>query len=140
MITILNCCSRYRPRQNYQPMLSVTKVLSRGGLQRDTKEWPGKDMSWDNRSSQGDPFQLFPALNPSHLFPFKDDPTDKNSHGYIDQEGFVKDQNNQYTGWRAVNFFPYAIFTPLTGSVSGIYIRLPKSYMSIEGKVDISTY
>ena len=104
------------------------------------KARPGKDMSWDNRSQKGEPLQLFPALDPQHLFPYKDDPTDKNTHGYIDKEGFVKDQNDQYTGWRAVNFFPYAIFTPLTGSVSGIYIRLPRAFMSLEGKIDISIY
>ena len=32
----------------------------------------------------------------------------------------AKSDSNQPTGWRAVNFFPYGIFTPMSGSVSGI--------------------
>ena len=86
-------------------------------------------------------FVLFPALNPNHLFPYNaDDPTHGNAHGYIDEEGFIRNEREEYTGWRAVNFFPYAIFSPLTGSVSGIYIRLPREYMQTNGKQDINTY
>ena len=85
-------------------------------------------------------FVLFPALNPNHLFPYNaDDPTHGNAHGYIDEGGFIQ-RKEEYTGWRAVNFFPYAIFSPLTGSVSGIYIRLPREYMQTNGKQDINTY
>lgn len=105
------------------------------------KARPGKDMNWDNRSQAGNKYQLFPALNPQDLFPYKEkNPTENGAHGYIDQEGFVKDRQNKYTGWRAVNFFPYAIFTPLTGSVSGIYLRLPGKFMTADGSVDISVY
>jgi len=86
-------------------------------------------------------FALFPALNPNYLFPYNaDDPTHGNTHGYIDEEGFIRNEREEYTGWRAVNFFPYAIFSPLTGSVSGIYIRLPREYMHTNGKQDINIY
>ncbi len=105
------------------------------------KARPDGDTTWDNMKQAGSEFQLFPALNPQDLFSYKaDNPTGNNRHGYIDQEGFIKDKQDQYTGWRAVNFFPYAIFTPLTGSVSGIYIRLPKPFMQKQGKIDIDVY
>ena len=67
-------------------------------------------------------------------------PTGNGNHGYIDPQGFVRDEQNGYTGWRAVNFFPYAIFTPLSGSVSGIYLRLPVSFMNSGGAFDLATY
>jgi hypothetical protein len=99
------------------------------------------DDSWNNISNADSEFQLFPALNPNDLFPYyEENPTDNGTHGYVDQEGFVKDKNDEYTGWRAVNFFPYALFTPLTGSVSGIYIRLPREFMTKESEVDIDIY
>lgn len=102
---------------------------------------PDGDTTWDNAKQKGKPFQLFPALNPKDLYPFNaENPTGNNTHGYIDAEGFVKDKTGAFTGWRAVNFFPYAIFTPLTGSVSGIYIRLPKPFMTKDGKIDMETY
>ncbi len=72
-----------------------------------------------------DSFRLFPALNPAAL--------------PADDDGFVRTQNSAEmlfsdakglnTGWRAVNFMPYGIFTPHTGSVSGIYIRLDAKFM-----------
>jgi len=45
-----------------------------------------------------------------------EDPTTGGHHGFVDEEGYVRDETEGYTGWRSVNFFPYAIFTPLTGS------------------------
>jgi len=99
------------------------------------------DDSWNNLSNADSDFQLFPSLNPDDLFPYSDkNPTDDATHGYIDQQGFVRNNKNGYTGWRAVNFFPYAIFTPLTGAVSGIYIRLPKLFMTKDGEIDIEVY
>lgn len=99
------------------------------------------DQSWNNLSNQESDLQLFPALDPDDLFPYTEaDPTGGGRHGYVDGEGFVRDRNSGYTGWRAVNFFPYAIFTPLTGSVSGIYIRLPRRYMTQDGEPDIDIY
>ncbi len=56
--------------------------------------------------------------------------------------GFFKDGARRWiTGWRAVNFMPYGIFTPMTGSVSGIYIRLPEIFMQREdGSFDLAIY
>jgi hypothetical protein len=97
--------------------------------------------NWLHAGKPEDPFALFPALNPRHLFPYnRNDPTGNGKHGYIDPEGFVRDEQNGYTGWRAVNFFPYAIFTPLTGSVSGIYIRLPRPFMTENDEFDVEVY
>jgi hypothetical protein len=86
-------------------------------------------------------FVLFPALNPSNLFPYREnDPTGGGTHGFVDGDGFVRDEKEAFTGWRAVNFFPYGIFTPLTGSVSGIYIRLPRPFRSENGKFNQEIY
>lgn len=94
-----------------------------------------------NDQSPNSNFILFPALNPNHLYPYtKENPTSNGMHGFIDNQGFVQTENEQYTGWRAVNFFPYTLFTPLTGSVSGIYIRLPEKFMSTKGEVNIDIY
>ncbi len=97
--------------------------------------------SWLNQDSPNSNYILFPALNPNHLFPFvHNNPTNNGVNGYINPEGFVVDEKDKYTGWRAINFFPYAIFTPLTGSVSGIYIRLPQIFMTKKGTFDIDIY
>ncbi|MBN1273130.1 MAG: hypothetical protein JXB26_12745 [Candidatus Aminicenantes bacterium] len=102
---------------------------------------PDGDDTWNNLGQGNSEFQLFPALNPDNLFPYKPgDPTWGGEHGYIDEEGFVRNKEDIYTGWRAVNFFPYAIFTPLTGSVSGIYIRLPRDFMTKDGKINVEIY
>lgn len=96
---------------------------------------------WINTEQPQDALALFPALNPNHLFPYEPgDPTSKGSHGFVDPEGFVRDESDEVTGWRAINFFPYGIFTPMTGSVSGIYIRLPRSFMTRAGQVDLAVY
>lgn len=97
--------------------------------------------SWMNTADPDSPLALFPSLNPQHLFPYNgNDPTGGNIHGYIDPEGFVRNEKNEFTGWRGINFFPYAIFTPLTGSVSGIYIRLPEKFMTNRGKFSADVY
>jgi hypothetical protein len=99
------------------------------------------DSSWNNLKQKNHPMQLFPALDPNHLYPNKkDDPTDSGAHGFIDSEGFVRNEKGEPTGWRAINFFPYAIFTPLTGSVSGIYIRLPEPFRTNKGIVSLEIY
>lgn len=99
------------------------------------------DSGWSNLKEKNHPMQLFPALNPNHLYPNKtDDPTDAATYGYIDPTGFVRNEKGELTGWRAVNFFPYAIFTPLTGSVSGIYIRLPERFRTDNGAVSLDIY
>lgn len=96
---------------------------------------------WVNNQSPNKSFILFPSLNPNHLYPYnKENPTNNKMHGFIDNKGFVRDENKQYTGWRAVNFFPYALFTPFTGSVSGIYIKLPLHFMTQNGEINIDLY
>ncbi|HQT05567.1 MAG TPA: hypothetical protein PLU46_11320, partial [Thiotrichales bacterium] len=55
--------------------------------------------------------------------------------------GFYRDAQGIMTGWRAINFMPYGIFSPQTGSVSGIYIRLPVAFMqNDQGKFDTTIY
>jgi hypothetical protein len=99
------------------------------------------DDSWNNTRNAGHALQLMPALDPNNLYPYDaHNPTDGGRHGYIDDKGFVRDAKDGYTGWRAINFFPYAIFTPLTGSVSGIYIRLPRQFMTENGEFSAVTY
>ncbi len=96
---------------------------------------------WFNSKVTDNSFALFPALDPRNLFPFKEtDPTNGGKNGYIDLKGFVRNNMGLYTGWRAVSFFPYSIFTPVTGSVSGIYIRLPISFMCQNGIFDELIY
>ncbi|HLW06706.1 MAG TPA: hypothetical protein VKY45_04020, partial [Marinilabiliaceae bacterium] len=97
--------------------------------------------TWINNQSPNKNFILFPSLNPNHLFPYNEkNPTSNGKHGFIDNKGFVQTEKQQYTGWRAVNFFPYALFTPLTGSVSGIYIKLPLHFMTKNGEINIKLY
>ncbi len=103
------------------------------------KARPRRSAEWLNRENKE--FVLFPALNPQHLYPFRQvDPTSRGTHGFIDEEGFVRDERKAYTGWRAINFFPYGIFTPISGSVSGIYIRLPERFRNVRGRFDAQTY
>jgi hypothetical protein len=100
---------------------------------------PNNTRGWLNDNSRS--FVLFPALNPRHLFPENEqNPTSDTAHGYIDKDGFVRDEKAQTTGWQAINFFPYGIFTPLSGSVSGIYIRLPEPFRTDQGKPSPSKY
>ncbi len=115
----------YVRRDNWTPLYDRVRTESGG--------------NWIN--PEAGEFVLFPALNPRHLFPeMQPDPTSGGKHGYVDGDGFVRDEHARHTGWRAVNFFPYGIFSPLTGSVSGIYLRLPESLMQEEGVFNIETY
>lgn len=96
---------------------------------------PGDPRRWD--AGVAHPFRLFPGLDPADL------PAD--SDGFVrsadSEHGFFRDQQGWLTGWRAINFVPYGIFTPLTGSVSGIYIRLPTVFMRDEqGRFSRSIY
>ncbi|MBN2492589.1 MAG: hypothetical protein JXQ29_17210 [Planctomycetes bacterium] len=101
----------------------------------------GSGTGWRNTEHPDDPFALFPALDPADLFPYDAaDPTAGGTHGHVDPQGFVRDRDGRLTGWRAVNFFPYGIFTPLTGSVSGVYIRLPRIFMTRGGVEDAAIY
>lgn len=83
------------------------------------------DKKVSNSTIKDDAYRLFPALNPSSL------PAD--SDGFVrtayEDEMLFNDLHGKNTGWRAINFMPYGIFTPHTGSVSGVYIRLDAKYM-----------
>lgn len=98
---------------------------------------PGDPRHWDGGGGDA-PFRLFPGLDPADL------PAD--ADGFVrsgtPRNGFFQDGDGRWiTGWRAVNFMPYGIFTPMTGSVSGIYIRLPSPFMQREdGGFDLDVY
>lgn len=98
---------------------------------------PGDPRHWDGGGGDA-PFRLFPGLDPADL------PADPD--GFVrsaaPRNGFFKDESGRWiTGWRAVNFMPYGIFTPVTGSVSGIYVRLPPPFMQREdGAFDLEVY
>ena len=90
-----------------------------------------------NSHVKDDEFRLLPALNPTAL------PAD--SDGFvrteIEEESLFRDDKGLNTGWRSVNFMPYGIFTPHTGSVSGVYIRLDEKFMkNEEGVFDAEVY
>ena len=90
-----------------------------------------------NSHVKDDEFRLFPALNPAAL------PAD--SDGFVrvenEEESLFRDEKGFNTGWRSINFMPYGIFTPHTGSVSGVYIRLDQKFMkNEEGVFDVEVY
>ncbi len=96
---------------------------------------PLKTTAWD--SGTDSPFRLLPALDPSDL-PAQSDGFVRTSRN---ENSFFTDSAGMNTGWRAINFMPYGIFSPQTGSVSGIYIRLPVAFMQDENKqFSVSTY
>jgi hypothetical protein len=90
-----------------------------------------------NSDIADDALRLFPALNPQSL------PADED--GFVrthqSEEALFSDAKGLNTGWRAINFMPYGIFTPHTGSVSGIYIRLDEKFMKdANGSFDLESY
>ncbi|SEA54123.1 type II secretion system protein C [Thiothrix caldifontis] len=96
---------------------------------------PGDPKQWDAGVQSA--FRLFPGLDPADL-PAKADGFVRSQQA---KNGFFSDAQGWITGWRAINFMPYGIFTPMTGSVSGIYIRLPETFMQREdGSFDLATY
>jgi len=96
---------------------------------------PGSVKDWDPKINSA--WRLFPALSPDDL-PAKADGFVRSTN---EQRGFFNDGQGWNTGWRAVNFMPYGIFTPLAGSVSGIYIRLPDTFMkNKKGEFDLPIY
>lgn len=97
---------------------------------------PGDARAWD--AAVQHPFRLFPGLDPADLPAAAEDGFVRSSRA---ANGFFHDGKGFVTGWRAVNFFPYGLFTPLTGSVSGIYLRLPEPFMKdAQGRFDLATY
>jgi len=97
---------------------------------------PGDPRHWDG--GEETPFRLFPGLDPADLPAGADGFVRSNTP----RNGYFQDRDERWiTGWRAVNFMPYGIFTPMTGSVSGIYVRLPKPFMQREdGHFDLNIY
>lgn len=96
---------------------------------------PASPLDWD--SGIDSPFRLFPGLDPADL------PAD--ADGFVrsskTQNGHFHDGLGYQTGWRSINFMPYGIFTPHSGSVSGIYLRLPKIFMqNAQGHFDLAIY
>ncbi|SKA76897.1 hypothetical protein SAMN02745130_01690 [Thiothrix eikelboomii] len=153
----------YAPYDNYAPLASVNhwentlkpEVLSQvvTSLGLDPSTWDMQTYlrsdNWQAAFQQrsGDlrawdagvqaPFRLFPALDPQDL-PAKADGFVRSMQA---KHGFFQDEHGWLTGWRALNFMPYGIFTPLTGSVSGVYIRLPAKFMQDEtGRFDLAVY
>jgi hypothetical protein len=94
---------------------------------------PKNTTDWDTGVTH--PFRLFPALNPADL------PAQTDGFVRAKRGGLWRDGQGWNTGWRAINFMPYGIFTPHAGSVSGIYIRLPIVFMKDErGRFDLAAY
>lgn len=60
----------------------------------------------------------------------------------FDDEGFDKDENNNFTGWRAFAYQPFlGTFWPTNGSTDDVMIRLSKPFQSDEnGKFDLEVY
>jgi hypothetical protein len=83
------------------------------------------DLRVSNSNVKDDAFRLFPALNPSAL-PADDDGFVRTNN--LDEAVFSDEKGNN-SGWRAINFMPYGIFTPHAGSVSGVYVRLDAKFM-----------
>lgn len=96
---------------------------------------PGDARQWDG--GVDGPFRLLPGLAPDDL-PAQDDGFVRTG---VAARAIFNDARGRNTGWRAINFMPYGIFTPHTGSVSGIYVRLPQVFMRNEsGAFDQATY
>ena len=60
----------------------------------------------------------------------------------FDDEGFDKDPNGAYTGWRAFAYYPFlGTFWPTNGSTDDVLIRLPEIFQQdINGSFDLATY
>ncbi|MGC9456334.1 MAG: hypothetical protein ACP5DC_02315 [Halothiobacillaceae bacterium] len=102
----------------------MTAYIRQDNWQEAFDRRPGTPDDWDP-GVRDDPMRLLPGLSSGDL------PAD--GDGFVrsanPENGLFEDQGAWNTGWRAVNFMPYGIFTPHAGSVSGIYIRLPEKFM-----------
>ncbi len=60
----------------------------------------------------------------------------------FDDDGFDKNKNDKYTGWRAFAYYPFlGTFWPTNGSTDDVLIRLPKDFQqNDDGKLDIDVY
>lgn len=140
--------NRWENTLHPERLLARVQALGQNPAHWDMSAWIRQD-NWTPAHAQrgGDPknwdaavntaWRLFPSLDPADL------PAAADGHvrSSTSANGFFKDGSTWITGWRAVNFMPYGIFTPMTGSVSGIYVRLPKAFMQREdGAYDLATY
>lgn len=113
-------------------------------LNTDTKKWDDevyiKEDNWSEaykKRAKTKEFKVFPNLDPK-LLPANNDGFVR---GLQKSDGLFKDSLGYNTGWRAVNFIPYGIFTPYSGSVSGIYIKLGEEFMKDKnGNFSLSIY
>ncbi|TQV61711.1 MAG: hypothetical protein FNT15_09045 [Sulfurovum sp.] len=125
-----------RKKQIKEVRFDIEKYLKEDNWQEAYDKKRG-NKNRSNSHIKDDEFRLFPALNPSNLPANKD--------GFVRtpnlQEAIFKDSIGFNTGWRAINFFPYGIFTPHSGSVSGVYIRLDSRFMRDEdGRYNLEIY
>ena len=60
----------------------------------------------------------------------------------FDSEGFDRDKNGKYTGWRAFGYYPFlGTFWPTNGSTDDVLIRLPKAFrVDSKGKFNKEIY
>ncbi|GAB6066314.1 hypothetical protein JCM9492_14070 [Aquifex pyrophilus] len=58
----------------------------------------------------------------------------------LDNEGFVLDENGNYTGWRVFKWKPFPGFFPTNGRIDSTFIRLPEKFRTKNGKFDKETY
>lgn len=87
-------------------------------------------------------------LPPEWDFPY-DGTKDGIWSGYIpdcyfnfDQEGFDRDYDGNYTGWRAFSYYPFlGTFWPTNGSTDDVLIRLPQKFQQNKnGEFDLKVY
>ncbi|MAS24564.1 MAG: hypothetical protein CMI03_12215 [Oceanospirillaceae bacterium] len=60
----------------------------------------------------------------------------------FDENGFDKDPQGGYTGWRVFAYYPFlGTFMPTNGSTDDVMIRLPPAFRELsEGQFDVETY
>lgn len=73
---------------------------------------------------------------------------DGNWNGYVpdcyfnfDTQGFDRDPEGGITGWRALAYYPFpSTHWPTNGSMSDVLIRLPESFRTSNGELDLTVY
>jgi hypothetical protein len=60
----------------------------------------------------------------------------------FDAQGFDRNPDGEYTGWRAFAYYPFpGTFWPTNGSTDDVLIRLPEAFRTnLDGKFDITVY
>ncbi len=104
--------------------------------------------SYVKKSNYHDRGRLILAEKLRHLPEAWDMDGDKKWDGYIpdcyydfDAEGFDRDGEGNFTGWRAFGYVPVlGTFWPTNGSTDDVLIRLPKAFRSFGAKYDMDSY